>query len=299
MRAWQGLRTRDAAADALGARGEAESGERLVLAAFGRSNVGDDGALGRAAKGVAQQERQLAVPEAHVLPPPAKAVRQRHHDVGQGAEALVDGPRLFDTQGLRRCPPGSGPHGGGGCGGGGQLPLRARQVHEAEARCRHGTIGLPANGHGEDRVRARGALVHACGGDLPLLQAPPEHLHRVVEAADVLLREALDVDAEVAVLTELQVRGAGLQKIGDLLPINLQEGALQRVLLLAWAHLLSQRLLREKELQASLDEAPAVSGSGQQSVFGRAEHREGLACAGLPIHADAAVVALHATFHQA
>ena len=74
-------------------------------------------------------------------------------------------------------------------------------------------------------MTSRAAVVHVRGAHLPGLQALPEHLKGLRQAAHLRLREAVDVNALAQVLAHLQIHILRLQEVEDLLLVDLQEGA--------------------------------------------------------------------------
>jgi len=77
---------------------------------------------------------------------------------------------------------------------------------------------------GEDRVAARGVLVHCSGARLPILHAREKHLFELWHALDDHSREVLNEDAFVRIFLDLQklLRRTASQQIQNVLVINLE-----------------------------------------------------------------------------
>mmetsp|Transcript_9032 Transcript_9032/g.31986 ORF Transcript_9032/g.31986 Transcript_9032/m.31986 type:complete len:805 (-) Transcript_9032:327-2741(-) len=296
--------------DVLRTRRELQRRHRLRVAGGRGRDVGADDGLGVAAQRVAQEECQLAVAVGHETPPGERRrvvalsprpllPRERHDDVGQRAEALVDGPGLLHAQRLPARRDGAadaGADGGGGgqrAVGGGLLTLGAGEVDEGEAgdggRGDAGGRLRPLNRQGENRVGARASLVQVRGADVPALDALPEDLEGLSERRHCRFRQLLDVHAAVDILPDLEACAARLQQVHDLLLVDLQERAAERVRIAVLGS--SSRDLREDVVQHAADQAPAlVKLQGLRRGHGP-RHRVGLTRACLAINVDAAVVA--------
>jgi hypothetical protein len=101
--------------------------------------------------------------------------------------------------------------------------FRPSEVHQVEfPRLRREVRVIPlGHCHDEDGVRPRGLLVHVCYPDGAVVVSDRHQLEHFIFIPDVLFGDISNVDALRFVLMNLKVSLSGVQKILDLLQVDL------------------------------------------------------------------------------
>ena len=133
---------------------------------------------------------------------------------------------------------------------------------------------------GENRVGAGGMLIHVGSTHVPVYVSFVEDFHHVVRSFHHECRQVLHVHTRVLV-SQLKPAAFLVEQVSDLLVVNLKVGCAHQVLLLG----VRLDLLKD-----------VVEGAGHDSlqhlVIGDTCDRESLACSGLTVGKDGAIVAL-------
>ena len=156
-----------------------------------------------------QQPRELGVAVWHVHAARARGVvPQRADHIAQREQALVDGDCLREPHAHRA---------------GALVALAAREVHEVELGARHARRRAIArhaallHDHGEDRVAAGTALVHARGARRAADGARLERLEELPRGPHRALRDARDHDPAAGVLADREAPRLRREQVPQLL----------------------------------------------------------------------------------
>ena len=194
--------------DLLGSLTETEGGDSLCLVEDRGAASDDEAGLRVTSQRFLQDAGELRISIGDMT---RLAIGQGVNDQSKGGERLVNALGLLEYLAF-------------GIG----LPdlFRAGEIHQVELpRLGRKVRVIPlGHSHDEDGVRPRGLLVHVRYPDGAVVVSDRHQLEHLIFIPDVLFRDISNVDALRFVLMNLKVSLCGVQKVLDLLQVDLHHG---------------------------------------------------------------------------